>query len=147
MSNTREPERLKKGKAFHAKIQNDWRLNAQGRITVEKSVLKPSGRKGRIDVHVDSENAHVGVGVGEIKATAWDEMTEPAVRRNVRRQARQIWTYIESQLAKGHSVSPGVIFPTRPSEARLRLVEVLFDREGVAIVWDDETIEERKARG
>jgi hypothetical protein len=122
-------------------------LNPQGGVTVEKSVLKPSGHKGRIDVHVDLENAHVGVGVVEIKATAWDEMTEAAVRRNVRRQSRQIWTYIESQLANDHSVSPGVIFPTRPSDARLRLVEALFDREGVAVVWDDETIEERKARG
>ncbi len=147
MNDTREPDQLRRGKAFHAKIQNDWRLNAQGRITVEKPVVKPSGRKGRIDVHADSEDANVGVGVGEIKATAWDAMTDAAVRRNVLRQARQIWTYIESQLAKGHSVSPGVIFSTRPCKARLQLVEALFDREGIAVVWDDETIEERKARG
>lgn len=29
----------------------------------------------------------------------------------------------------------------------MRLVEALFDREGIAVVWDDETVDERKARG
>jgi len=38
------------------------------------------------------------VAIAEIKASEWDAMTPTAVRRNVKRQARQIWSYIESQL-------------------------------------------------
>lgn len=61
MSDRREPDRLREGKAFHAKIQANWRLNAQSRVTVERAVVKPSGHKGRIDVHVDTEDTQVGV--------------------------------------------------------------------------------------
>ncbi len=147
MKTTREPAELFRGKAFHKKIQHDWQLNAEGTITVEKPVRKPTGSRGRIDIHADSGDALVGVGVGEVEATDWDRMSESAVQRNVRRQAKQIWAYIESQLVEGHHVSPGVIFPARPkSKDRLKLVGSLFDQEGIAVVWDDETLEERKAR-
>ena len=85
--------------------------------------------------------------IAEIKASDWDVMTDAAVRRNVKRQARQIWAYIESQLSEGHDVSPGMIFPRRPtSEARLRLIEQLFEDDGLPVVWEDESIEERKKR-
>lgn len=148
MTATKEPDRLKKGKAFHDKVQTDWRVERDGEVTTEKPILKPNGRRGRIDVYADSKDPSVGVGVGEVKSTDWDQMAESAVHRNVRRQAKQIWQYIESQLADGHDVSPGVIFPARPqAEVRLRLVESLFDEEGIAVVWDDETIAERKTRG
>ena len=95
-------------------IRREWGLEAEGQVTVEKSVFKPNGQRGRIDVHVNPGDPSVGVAVGEVKSTSWEQMTEPAVRRNVRRQAKQIWAYIESQLAEGHAVSPGVIFPARP---------------------------------
>jgi len=109
-------------------------------------VLKPNGRWGRIDIHADAEcDDHVAV--VEAKATDWDSMTDSAVRRNVRRQARQVWGYIESQLVEGRTVSPGVVFPEQPRvAARLRLVETMFEAEGIAVVWCNETIEERKAR-
>jgi sulfite reductase alpha subunit-like flavoprotein len=55
------------------------------------------------------------VAVGEIKASDWDRMTPGAVRRNVLRQARQVWEYIESQLGDSQEVSPGMIFPRRPT--------------------------------
>jgi hypothetical protein len=88
-----------------------------------------------------------GVAVIEVKASDWDAMKEAAVRRNVRRQARQIWDYIESQLKKDKQVSPGIIFPKRPEDpARLKLIEDLFEEEGIVAVWDDELIAELKAR-
>lgn len=39
------------------------------------------------------------------KSTHWDRMTPEGVRRNVTRQARQVWSYVESQLANGEEVS------------------------------------------
>ncbi len=83
-------------------------------------------------------------------------MTDEAVRRNVRRQIRQVWSYIESQIVEGEyvedgehkDVCPGIIFPKRPKDGeRMKLIEEMFEEEGIPVVWHDETIEERKARG
>jgi hypothetical protein len=74
-------------------------------------------------------------------------MTESSLRRNVARQVRQVWDYIESQLADDREVSPAVIFPKRPrSMKRLQLIEALFEEAGIAAVWNDESIEESRQR-
>ncbi|NWG03563.1 MAG: hypothetical protein HXY44_11980 [Syntrophaceae bacterium] len=140
-----EPKRLLKGKTFHKKIQKDWHKNAEGPVKTEKSITKPSGRKGRIDVLAQSDNSLVAV--AEIKASDWDTMTISSVRRSVRRQATQVWDYIESQLESGRDVSPGIIFPKRPRDTELlKLIEGLFEAKGLSVVWDDESLEDRKAR-
>jgi hypothetical protein len=140
-----EPKPLRRGKEFHRKIQKEWFNNAEGEVTTEKSTIKPSGRKGRVDVFVRSDETLVAI--AEIKASDWDAMTMTAVRRNVKRQARQIWDYIESRLGLGKDVSPGVIFPKRPKKHdRVNLIEQLFGEEGIPVVWEDESIAERKAR-
>jgi len=103
-------------------------------------------RKGRIDIFVDDDGDKL-VAVAEVKSSDWDKMTDSAVRRNVRRQIKQIWDYIESQLNVKKDVSPGIIFPKRPKDKeRMRLIEELLEEEGIPVVWQDETIEERKAR-
>jgi hypothetical protein len=92
-----EPRRLQRGKAFHLRLQADWEKSAAGGITREMPVVKTNGRRGRIDVHAQSDGPLVAV--VEINATEWDRMTVAAVRRNVARHARQVWDYVESQLA------------------------------------------------
>ena len=149
MAESREPRRLREGKAFHKRIQRDWKT-AEGDPQSERRCTKPNGRSGRIDVHVSVDDNLVAV--VEIKNTDWDRMTPDAVRRNVRRQARQIWSYIGSQLDDlGHDprkeVCPGIVFPKRPTvPGRSDLIEKLFEDEGIPVVWDDESIEERRAR-
>jgi hypothetical protein len=145
----REPERFVRGKQFHKNLQSDWENGvnrAQGKkVTHEEEITKPSGRKGRIDIFVDADDNLMAI--VEIKSTDWDKMSLDAVRRNVRRQANQIWDYIESQLEQGKDVSPGIIFPEKPkNQERLELIEALFDGRGIPVVWQDESIEERKAR-
>ena len=63
--------------------------------------------------------------------------------------------YIESQILDGKyvptgvrkDISPGIIFPRRPkNENLLKLIEESFEDEGIAVVWEDESIEERKKR-
>jgi hypothetical protein len=138
-------ERLRRGQAFHKKIQQDWVANAEGEVQPEKGCIKPIGRRGRIDIFVKSDDSDVAC--VEIKDSDWDMMSEKALRKNAHRQANQIWDYIETQLALGQAVSPGVIFPKRPKEpTRLRLIEQLFNDKGISVVWEDETIDERKAR-
>jgi hypothetical protein len=127
-------------------VQADWLNTAEGQILIEKTITKLTGRKGRIDVFVTDRGSNL-VAVAEVKASNWEKMTDLAVRRNVRRQIKQIWDYIESQLKTEKDVSPGIIFPKRPKDdKRMRLIEDLFEEEGIPVVWQDETIEERKAR-
>jgi hypothetical protein len=141
---SKEPKLLLRGKKFHNKIQRDWERHAKG-ASIEKPITKPSGRKGRVDVFVQSDNLLVAT--VEVKASSWDAMTPSAVGRNIQRQASQIWDYIESQLEAGRDVSPGIIFPKRPKDPeRLLLIEQLFEDRGISVVWSDESSEERKAR-
>lgn len=140
-----EPKPLRRGKEFHKKVQKEWRNTARGKVMTEKSMTKPSGRKGRMDIFIKSDEKLVAV--AEIKTSDWDAMSQTAIRRNVRRQVRQVWNYIDSQLTSGKNVSPGVIFPKRPKDSgRMNLIEKLFNEEGIAVVWEDESIVERKAR-
>ena len=139
-----EPKHLRRGKEFHKKIQKEWH-NTEKDIETEKVMIKPSGRKGRMDIFVKSNEKLVAV--AEVKASNWDTMTIRAVRRNVRRQASQIWNYIKSQLELRKEILPGVIFPKRPEDPdRMNLIEKLFEDEGITVVWEDESIAERKER-
>ncbi|MCO6437324.1 MAG: hypothetical protein J5J06_09585 [Phycisphaerae bacterium] len=73
-------------------------------------------------------------------------MKPNAVRRNVKRQARQVWRYIESEESLT-GICPGIVFPKPPKDAqRLRRIEELFEEEGISVVWEDESVEDRKAR-
>ena len=151
----KEPSQLKRGKAFHKLIQKEWDETAQGIPMSEKTIRKRSGRNGRVDILVDDEDPDGTAAIVEIKATDWNVMTDKNVRRNVRRQIRQIWDYIESQIYEGEyvsdgvnkSISPGIIFPSKPQkEERLRLIEDMFNEEGIAVLWHDESIEDVRKR-
>lgn len=98
-----------------------------------------------MDVLVDDEDETCVV--IEIKASNWDRMTDKAVLRNVRRQIRQIYSYIDTQIGIKEFICPGIVFPFRPeSSERLNLIEELFLNEGISVVWDDETIAMCKIR-
>ena len=129
----REPERLCRGKEYHKKIQTEWLDSAEGKVKKEKEITKPSGRNGRVDIFVKSDDELVAV--------------VEIVRRNVNRQVNQIWDYIESQLKLKKEASPGIIFPERPRNLdRMNLIEQLFGEKGISVVWKDESTAERKVR-
>jgi hypothetical protein len=155
MKKTKEPEQLRRGKIFQKKIQKNWIETAQGKIKAERTILKRNQRKGRVDIFVDDDNPDGTAAIVEIKASDWDKMKETSVRRNIRRQIKQIWDYIESQIVNGEyiptgvkkSISPGIVFPKRPeNKNRLRLIEESFWEDGITVVWDDESIEECQMR-
>jgi hypothetical protein len=152
----KEPAQLRRGKAFHKLIQAEWLNEARGDIKAERHLIKPNGRRGRVDIFVDdTDSKEAGVAVVEIKATDWDKIKPENIRRNAKRQIRQIWSYIEPHLRGGQNVggveakdvNPGIIFPKRPKDMEtLELVEALFWEEGIPVVWHDESVEELKAR-
>lgn len=144
----REPPRLRRGKEFHRKIQKEWLETAEGVILPEKTIRRLIKRHGRIDIFVDDDSNENHVAVVEIKASDWDKMKPKAIRRNAMRQVRQIWSYIDAQLElEGKEVSPGIIFPRRPSNPkRLKEIETIFNDSGIQVVWHDESIDELKKR-
>ena len=151
----KEPYQLRRGKAFHKLIQQEWERESEGDVKSERHILKPNGRKGRVDVFVNDDDPKGTVAIVEVKATDWDKIKKKNIRRNVQRQIRQIWSYIESQILNGEyvkggerkSVCPGIIFPRRPKDReRMEQIEKMFEEEGIPVVWHDETIEERRMR-
>lgn len=142
-----EPTILKKGKRFHKRVQIKWAITAGGLIKTEENVPKLDNKKGRADIFVEEIGNNL-VSIVEIKNTDWDNIKFENIRRNVKRQARQIWDYIEYQTdSEKISVSPGIIFPKIPKDQeRLKFVESLFDHECIQVVWENESIDEAKKR-
>ncbi len=136
---------MRDGKAFHRKVQADWMANAEGDVQIEMTTRKPGKKSGTMDVFVSEDGSAVRA-IVEIKHSDWDTMTPEAVRRNVKRQARQIWQYIELQTSVD-GICPGIVFRKQPEDPeRLKQIEQLFEDEGIRVVWEDESVAERKAR-
>jgi len=143
----REPTALKRGKRFHKLVQEEWLATAKdGRPRPERYIKRLGGKKGRIDILVEELGDFVSI--VEIKATSWDRMKAKNVVRNVRRQIRQIWSYVEAEIEHYEmEVCPGVIFPELPRDPkRLALIESLFNEEGIQVVWHNESVEQSKKR-
>ena len=137
---TREPEPLRRGKAFHRRVQDDWEQTAQGAIHVERTIpLLPSGkrvRRGRMDLFVSEHDGMVAV--VEIKATDWDRIKH--IQKALSSHQRQTWKYIERYLdGEQLDVSAGIVYPTAPSTPGLKdRVESYLNEYGVQVVWYDD---------
>ena len=58
----------------------------------------------------------------------------------MRRQIRQIWGYVESELVSGKEACPGVIFSKKPADSgRAAYVETAFNDYGIRVVWCGES--------
>jgi len=143
MTSSNEPKRLRQGKEVHKRIQKEWQETAEGLVYPERKTTKPSGKRGRMDIFVKSDERLVAV--VEIKSSNWDVMTLNNLRRNVRRCASQIWDYVETELKSDKDVCPGVIFKKKPKEReRKELIEHLCGEQGIAVVWEDESLPTRE---
>jgi len=141
-----EPEILRRGKAFHKKVQEDWRETAKdGNINIEHCIPLPILRKktnrpksGRLDIFVDEMSDFISI--VEIKATDWDKVKEKNRKKLLGSHRRQVWKYIEEYLdVIKIDVCPGIIYPTAPSTPGLKeLVEEYHSDYGLQVVWYDD---------
>lgn len=148
MSKNREPAALRRGKAFHGRVQREWLHTAKdGKPRPGRYVQRLRGKRGRVDILVEELGDDM-VSIIEIKASDWDKMSEPNVIRNVRRQSRQVWSYVEAQVELlNRQVCPGIIFQKMPKDqARLQLIEKILSDDGIQVVWHDESIEHLRSR-
>jgi len=82
-----EPEALRRGKAFHKRVQSDWEKTAKdGKVNLEHTIniIKDSSglkriRRGRLDLFVNELGDFVSV--VEIKSTDWDRIRPENRRR------------------------------------------------------------------
>lgn len=142
-----EPEILRRGKAFHKRVQAEWVATAKdGTPCPERTIRRLNGRRGRVDLLIEELGDFVSV--IEIKATDWDCMAEGNIARNVRRQIRQLWSYIDAELEiYGMQVCPGIIFPALPKDSgRLETIERMFNADGIQVVWQNESLVALKQR-
>jgi hypothetical protein len=145
----REQSLLKKGKQFHKLVQYKLSLTADGHVKSEENVSLDvnDNKKGRVDIFVEEIGVNL-VSIVEIKNTDWNKIKPENIQRNVKRQARQIWKYIEYQTdLVGKEVSPGIIFPKLPMDPeRLKLIESIFEDEWIQVVWENESIDKVRQR-
>jgi hypothetical protein len=136
-----EPPRLVEGKGFHAELQDNFIRTSEGTVTRERPIRTPSGRLGRIDIHIvagDDLDAVV-----EFKRSNWDAMAPHRIGPNIRRYIRQVWRYIEAVMEEGKDVSPGIVFANKPKDPDLkRRIEKAFEDDCITIIWDDDTTPE-----
>lgn len=146
-SDRKQPSALVRGREFEALERAGWTEHSGDELRFEKQIVDPSGKRGRVDVFVGrpagrarpSPALDPGVGIGEIKATDWDQIDTSRIRPLALRHARQAWRYIESQLAMGESVCAAIIYPKAPkSAAKKELVEAALDTRGVQCVWRED---------
>lgn len=137
----REPEILRKGKEFHWRVQQDWKLSAKdGNISSEhRSLLVHKighhKRHGRLDIFVDELGDFVSV--IEIKSTDWDTVLPRNRKRLLGSHRRQVWRYIERYIDVEHvDVCPGIIYRIAPSTPGLKeMIEEYLNDWGLQIVW------------
>jgi hypothetical protein len=138
-----EPLNLTAGKAFHRRVQSDWKRTAQGNITPEHTIrlsIPQHGsrhhQQGRLDIFVGQIDDFVTV--VEIKGTQWDSIKPQNVSKNLNSHARQVWRYVETVLDVD-KVCAGVIYPRGPTDPFLReRIETYLNERGLQVVWYDE---------
>jgi hypothetical protein len=149
----RATEPLKRGNAFHARVQTAFLAGLLGaKAGRERPVTLSRSRSGRVDLLVLPSGGEVAAVVVEIKSTDWDALAEHRLRPNLRSHIRQLQRYLDvyiddlrqepgpSAPGQWDSVSGVLLYPRRPTDpARAELVEQVADREALMVVWYDET--------
>ena len=77
------PEWKTRGKAFELAEIAEWQTLADLRVTVQQSLKLQHGRRGRIDILIEENDAYYSI--IEVKATNWDDMAGHRVRPNILR--------------------------------------------------------------
>jgi len=139
----REPSNLKRGKAFHRRVQQNWRkTNRDGRVSIEHTINLNNQqtkvnriRRGRLDLFIDEMDQLVSI--VEIKSTNWDKIKPANIKSLLGSHSRQVWKYIiEYTDGKKLDVCPGLIYPSSPRTRGLReKIEQDLNERGIQVVW------------
>jgi hypothetical protein len=132
-------QRIQRGRRFEIWEREQWigKLNERA---VAEALTEWKGKRGRIDIKLFDEDENHTV-IVELKATDWDGMKPHRVRSNVLRHARQVWRYIEGELASlvESEVIPAIVYPKSPiTPGRKNMIEEILHEHWIQVVWRDE---------
>src|SRR4051794_18643771 len=126
-----EPEILRRGKAFHKRVQADWSGTVEGAPAIAEHGIRIVGRgqsgschrRGRLDIFIDLISDFVTV--VEIKSTDWDQVQPRSRSKLLASHRRQVLRYVDKYLDDDRvSVCAGIIYPAPPTDPTVRaLVE------------------------
>lgn len=141
-----EPSQLRRGKAFHTRVQQDWLGTIEGQpVRIEKYVrtgLPAIGqrqhRRGRMDIFVDRTGDFVTV--VEIKATNWERVKLANRRKLLAAHCRQVFKYVDTYLDRERvNVCAGIIYPKPPRQRSVRVeIEEFLNANALQVVWYEE---------
>ena len=122
-----EPRQLVRGKAFHARVQEEWLTDTFGAAVSERNTVEVEHlnvfRQGRMDVRMIDPDEPMAF-VVEIKDSDFDSMTAIRIRRNVARHRLQVSRYGETLLNipdnKIEFVCLAIVYSTEPKEMSQR---------------------------
>jgi hypothetical protein len=149
------PDALRRGREFERLVKTKWQQRSEVTPLLEHATARvgPKVSRGRVDifVHADLDPVWGEPGsavagrdayVVEIKATEWDRIPARRVAPYVRRQARQVWDYLEAALdddSPFEHASGSIVFPRKPGRPGLaRLIEMMFLRWALDVHWFEE---------
>jgi hypothetical protein len=133
-----EPEQLRRGREFHALVQEHFRFGGEGYNFRREMSLRRGRRPGRADgvwtfVGASSALKHAFVTdshdnilcILEIKSTDWDRLRPERVRPNVLRHISQLYRYLDHALAliddgQIHHTSIHIVYPRAPTSIPVR---------------------------
>lgn len=129
-------KRIRAGRAFEKAERLEW-LPAKCGTPDEarfEAPTKLARKRGRIDVRLQWRNLVVLI---ELKATDWDRMIAHRVRPNALRHIRQLYRYVDGELARGtEGICHGIVYERAPRKrARRKFLESLFHEHCVQLVW------------
>lgn len=137
-----EPQQLRRGKAFHKRVQAAWVKGPDGPERAEQPLLlhglPKRGdriRRGHVDVFFDKQSDFVSI--FEIKSTNWDAIKPTNRRRLLGAHKRQILRYVDEYLDyENVSVCAVMIYPKPPHSARIRKeVESYINEHAIQVFW------------
>lgn len=135
MSETQDTfmKRVSRGRRFEEWELSKWNKPEHKDIEIQ-APLAWKGKRGRADLRlIDTKEGHTIL--VEIKASDWDKMAAHRVRPNALRHARQIWRYINAELAD-RPVLPAIVYPCEPqSPSRRAEIESILHERFIQVVW------------
>ena len=141
-----EPDPLRIGKAFGRLVASDYPKGmAQGSAQPEATVTVPTGRRGRIDLLLETDDGgRPLLVIVEVKSTDWDARAPHRVAPNLARHARQVWRYLDALLPRLDTgelagVQAALVYPRRPSHpGRAEAIEQAVERQGITVLFYEE---------
>jgi hypothetical protein len=126
-----EPERLRRGKAFHRRVQRFYAYEST--FLDEFRLFKANRRHGRADLFVWVDDKEDYAVIVEVKNTDWDDVDSRGnVIRNLSSHRRQLYSYLDGVIeAESPSGSRkidltdkertlGIVYPRRPISSSLQ---------------------------